>query len=338
MSFVPKKHTYNAHINEVVLGVGDKAVTIGGQNVLAFHTFDGEITNAPKIGVELTDAGMAMCTMPGEQKFYEGCATVADMAKRASAMEGASFICLHLEGADPNGENKSVDECVELAKSVADATDMPLVVMGCKNIEKDTELFNKIAEALTGKNILVLSARDENYKAIGAGAGLAYGQKVGAESAVDINLSDSVYSSTSVAAAAVAAHECGHAVQHAQGYAPLTLRSQLVPVVQFSSTAATWVIILGLVLMTTTQNALLCWIGVGMIAMSAIFSLVTLPVEYNASARALEWLQVSRTMQGAQLAQAKEALGWAARTYLVAALSAVASVLYWVFVILGRRD
>lgn len=188
MSFVPKKHTYNAHINEVVLGVGDKAVTIGGQNVLAFHTFDGEITNAPKIGVELTDAGMAMCTMPGEQKFYEGCATAADMAKRASAMEGASFICLHLEGADPNGENKSVDECVELAKSVADATDMPLVVMGCKNIEKDTELFNKIAEALAGKNILVLSARDENYKAIGAGAGLAYGQKVGAESAVDINL------------------------------------------------------------------------------------------------------------------------------------------------------
>ena len=89
-----------------------------------------------------------------------------------------------------------------------------------------------------------------------------------------VNLSDSVYSSTSVAAAAVAAHECGHAVQHAQGYAPLTLRSQLVPVVQFSSTAATWVIILGLVLMTTTQNALLCWIGVGMIAMSALFSLV----------------------------------------------------------------
>ncbi len=188
MSFVPKKQTYNAHINEVVLGVGDKAVAIGGQNVLAFHTFDGEIANAPKIGVELTDAGMAMCTMPGEQKFYEGCATVADMAKRAAEMEGASFICLHLEGADPNGENKSVDECVELAKSVAGATDMPLVIMGCKNIEKDTELFNKIAEALAGKNILVLSARDENYKAIGAGAGLAYGQKVGAESAVDINL------------------------------------------------------------------------------------------------------------------------------------------------------
>lgn len=153
-----------------------------------------------------------------------------------------------------------------------------------------------------------------------------------------VNLSDSVYSSTSVAAAAVAAHECGHAVQHAQGYAPLTLRSQLVPVVQFSSKAAIWIILLGLVILTTTQNELLCWLGVGMIAMSALFSLITLPVEYNASARALEWLQVSRTMQGAQLAQAKEALSWAARTYLVAALSAVASLLYWIFVILGRRN
>ena len=133
-----------------------------------------------------------------------------------------------------------------------------------------------------------------------------------------VNLSDSVYSSSSVAAAAVAA--------------------QLVPVVQFASSAATWIIILGLVILATTQNELLCWIGVGMIAMSAVFSLVTLPVEYNASARAVEWLQTSRTMQGAQLAQAKEALSWAARTYLVAALSAIASVLYYVFLILGRRD
>ena len=108
---------------------------------------------------------------------------------------------------------------------------------------------------------------------------------------------------------------------------------------QFASSAATWVIILGLVILASTQNELLCWIGVGMIAMSAVFSLVTLPVEYNASARALEWLQVSRTMQGAQLAQAREALSWAARTYLVAALSAIASVLYWVLLILGgRRD
>lgn len=153
-----------------------------------------------------------------------------------------------------------------------------------------------------------------------------------------VNLSDAVYSSNSIAAAAVAAHECGHAVQHARDYAPLALRSQLVPVVQFASSAATWIIILGLVLLASTQNELLCWIGVGMIAMTAVFSLITLPVEYNASARALEWLETSRTMQGAQLVQARQALSWAARTYLVAALSAVASVLYYVFLLLGRRN
>lgn len=137
-----------------------------------------------------------------------------------------------------------------------------------------------------------------------------------------VNLSDAVYSSRSVAAAAVACHECGHAIQHAQGYAPLALRSQLVPIVQFSSRMAMFVII----------------IGVGMIGVSALFSIITLPVEYNASQRALAWLQSSHTLEGAQLGQAKEALSWAARTYLVAALSAVASLLYYVLMILGRRD
>ena len=188
MPFVPKKQAYNAKVHEVELGVGEKAVKLGGQNVLPFHTFDAEIANAPKIGVELTDLGMAEYTMPGEQAFYEGCQTVVDMAKRAETMEGASFLCLHFEGADPNGLNKSTEECVQLAKDVADAVTMPFVIMGCKNVEKDTELFNKCAEALAGKNILVLSARDENYKTVGASAGLAYNQKVGAESAVDINL------------------------------------------------------------------------------------------------------------------------------------------------------
>lgn len=153
-----------------------------------------------------------------------------------------------------------------------------------------------------------------------------------------VNLSEGVYASNSVSAAAVAAHECGHAIQHARAYGPLTLRSQLVPIVQFSSNAAIWVIMAGMVILATTQNELLCWIGVAMIGMSALFSLVTLPVEYNASARALEWLQTSHTMQGAQLVQAKEALSWAARTYLVSALAAVASLLYYVFLILGRRN
>ena len=94
---------------------------------------------------------MSEYTMPGEQAFYAGCETVVDMAKRAETMEGADFLCLHFEGADPNGANKSVEECVALAKAVSDAVTMPIVIMGCKNIEKDTELFNKIAEALAGK-------------------------------------------------------------------------------------------------------------------------------------------------------------------------------------------
>ena len=153
-----------------------------------------------------------------------------------------------------------------------------------------------------------------------------------------VNLSDSVYSSSSIAAVAVACHECGHAIQHAQGYAPLVLRSQLVPVVNFTSRAATIVILAGIALLAATNNETLCWIGIGMIAMSALFSIVTLPVEYNASARALAWLESTRIFRGQQLDGARISLRWAARTYLVAALSAVASVLYYVFLILGRRN
>ncbi|MFI3282952.1 MAG: zinc metallopeptidase [Rikenellaceae bacterium] len=153
-----------------------------------------------------------------------------------------------------------------------------------------------------------------------------------------VNLSDSVYASRSVAAVAVACHECGHAVQHARDYAPLVLRSQLVPVVQFSSSMATWVIIAGMLLLSSGMGEAICWVGIAMIAMSALFSIVTLPVEYNASSRALEWMESSRTVQGVALNQASEALRWAARTYLVAALSAIATVLYYVMIVMGRRD
>ena len=188
MAFEPKTQAFTSSIATVTLGTGDKACKLGGVNVLPFYSFDAPIENAPKIGVEITDAGIAAYPQKGLQEFYAGCTTPAEMAKRVETMHGASFVCLHLEGADPNGENKSVEECVEIAKSVAAATDLPLVIMGCKNIEKDAELFTKISEALQGKNILVLSAREEDYKTVGASAALAYGQKVGAESAVDINL------------------------------------------------------------------------------------------------------------------------------------------------------
>ncbi len=142
-----------------------------------------------------------------------------------------------------------------------------------------------------------------------------------------INLSSGVYASNSVSAAAVAAHECGHAIQHAEGYAPLQLRSLLVPVVNFSSMWAQVVIIIGLFTMNRFPS--LFYVGIAMFVMIVVFSVVTLPVEYNASNRALVWLESSRTLNAESLSQAKTALRWAARTYLVAALSAIASLLYY---------
>lgn len=187
MSFEPKKQPYRGKINAVTLGTGDKAVVIGGQNVLPFYTFDAPIEHAPKIGVEISDLA-GEWKSAGLSEFYAGCTTMVDYAKKAETMEGADFLCLHFESADPNGANRSVADCVADAKAVADAVAMPIVIMGCKNIEKDGELFSKIAEALQGKNILVLSARSEDYKTVGASVALAYGQKVGAETADDINL------------------------------------------------------------------------------------------------------------------------------------------------------
>ena len=142
-----------------------------------------------------------------------------------------------------------------------------------------------------------------------------------------VNLSEGVYQSNSVAAAAVAAHECGHAVQHATGYAPLKMRSRLVPVVQISSMLSQLVIILGI--FTLHSFPALFWMGIAMFAMILVFSLITLPVEYNASHRALAWLEGSRTLRTMEVEQAREALTWAARTYLVAALSALASLIYY---------
>lgn len=152
-----------------------------------------------------------------------------------------------------------------------------------------------------------------------------------------VNLSDEVYNGRSITAAAIACHECGHAVQHARGYAPLRMRSALVPLVNISAQFASWLVILGLIMTASTGSEMMCWIGVGLMCLSALFSIVTLPVEYNASERALAWLESSRTLSYDELDGAKVALRWAARTYLVAALSAIASILYYVALILGRR-
>ena len=187
MSFVPKTQPFRGNINAVTLGTGDKAVVIGGQNVLPFYTFDAPIENAPKIGVEISDLA-AEWDVPGLVDFYAGCTTMAERAKKAETMEGADFICLNFEGADPNGANRPVEDCVADAKAVAEVVTMPIVILGCKNMEKDGAVFSGIADALQGKNILVMSAKNEDYKTVGASVALAYGQKVGAETADDINL------------------------------------------------------------------------------------------------------------------------------------------------------
>ena len=187
MSFTPKTGAYSGKINAVTLGVGDNAIVIGGQNVLPFYTFDAPIENAPKIGIEVSDA-MDGWDLKGLQELYAGCATMAERAKKAEAVEGVDFICLHFESADPNGANRATAECVADAVAVAEVVSKPIVVMGCKNMEKDGELLGAIADALRGKNILCMSAKQENCKTVGASVVLAGGQKVGAETADDINL------------------------------------------------------------------------------------------------------------------------------------------------------
>lgn len=187
MPFSAKSGKFNASINTVEVGSGDKAIKIGGENVLPFYTFDAPIENAPKIGIEITDMGLA--DEPDCIKaFYEDCPTVVDMAKKAAAVEGVDFLCFRMEGGDPNGVDKPVEELIGMLKDIAAAVDLPIVVAGCKNVEKDSELLSKAAEVLDGRNAIILSAREEDYKTIGAAAGLAYKQIVGAESAVDINL------------------------------------------------------------------------------------------------------------------------------------------------------
>ena len=187
MSFTPKTAPYSGRVNAVTLGTGDNAIVIGGQNVLPFYTFDAPIENAPKVGVEVSDLA-ASWDWAGLKEFYAGCTTMADYAKKAESIEGCDFIALNFVGADPNGANRSVADCVADAKAVAEVVTKPIVVMGCKNLERDGELLAALAEALAGKNVLFMSAKNENYKTVGGAVALANGQKLGAETADDINL------------------------------------------------------------------------------------------------------------------------------------------------------
>ncbi len=150
-----------------------------------------------------------------------------------------------------------------------------------------------------------------------------------------VNLSEAVYGARNAAAAAVASHECGHAVQHAEAYGWLTMRSKLVPVVSVSSRWMQWILLGGIIFVNTFPQLLL--IGILMFATTTIFSFITLPVEYDASNRALAWIDQKGIVTSQEHAAAKDALKWAARTYVVAAIGSLATLLYYLSIFISRR-
>ena len=151
-----------------------------------------------------------------------------------------------------------------------------------------------------------------------------------------VNLSGDVYHGRNAASAAVAAHECGHAVQHANAYAWLNLRSSLVPIVSVSSRWMTWILLAGIIFFQSFPQLLL--IGIVLFSLTTLFSFVTLPVEFDASRRALVWLENSRVATSLEHEQAKDALWWAAMTYVVAAIGSLATLMYYIMIYMGRRD
>lgn len=204
------------------------------------------------------------------------------------------------------------------------------------NLKRKFEKYAKIPVAMTGHDVAVKMLHDNgiyDVKVTSTPGTLTDHYNPATKT---VNLSQEVYKSASVAAVAVAAHECGHAIQHAKAYAPLKLRSALVPVVSFSSSIMTWVLLIGILTIETLPGLLLA--GIIMFAMTTLFSFVTLPVEVDASRRALAWLQTSGITNSSNHKFACGALRSAAYTYVVAALSSLATLLYYVTIFMNRRD
>lgn len=194
----------------------------------------------------------------------------------------------------------------------------------------------RTASGMTGRDVALKMLRDNgitNVNVVSTGGRLTDHYN---PSDLTVNLSEAVFSSDSIAAAAVAAHECGHAVQHAKGYAPLRLRSALVPTVSFASQWMTWVLLAGLLLVKVFPALLIA--GICLFALTTLFSFVTLPVEVDASRRAMMWLSESGLSTASELPAARDALHAAARTYVVAALGSLATLAYYIMVLLNNRD
>ncbi len=194
----------------------------------------------------------------------------------------------------------------------------------------------RVRSGLTGREVAIQMLQDNGIYNVKVEAGQGFLSDHYNPMTRTVSWSPEVYHQASVAAAAVAAHECGHAIQHAKAYPWLMLRSRLVPLVQFSSMFIQWVLLAGILLVNTFPGLLLS--GIILFATTTLFSLITLPVEFDASKRGLSWLQQSGTSGGQELVQAKDALYWAAMTYVVAAVSSLVTLIQYILIYLGSRD
>lgn len=220
---------------------------------------------------------------------------------------------------------------------------MVLSLIVSKVLNNRIEQYSKIplSSGLTGKEVAEKMLRDNGIYDVNVTC--VQGKLTDHYNPQDktVNLSEGVYASNSIAAAAVAAHECGHAVQHATAYRWLTMRSNMVPMVQFGSKWSQWILLAGIFLISIKSlfnlGQWILLVGIALFALTTLFSLITLPVEYNASSRAVAWLDNTGITSGQETVKAKDALKWAARTYLITALSSLATLLYYLYIAFGNR-
>ena len=218
---------------------------------------------------------------------------------------------------------------------------MVLSLIVSKTLNKRIEQYSKIplSSGLTGKEVAERMLHDNGIYDVSVTCIAGHLTDHYNPQTKTVNLSQGVYTSNSIAAAAVAAHECGHAVQHATAYRWLTMRSNMVPMVQFGSKWSQWILLAG-ILILSFSSFLGQWVlivGIALFALTTLFSIITLPVEYNASERAVAWLDNTGITSGQETEKAKDALKWAARTYLIAALSSLATLLYYLSLVMGNR-
>ena len=181
------KQSYSGQIKTVTLGTGEKAVSVGGETCYPFYTFEGSVPNLPKIAMEVYDTQPEGWTPAAMEPFAGVTHDPLAWAQKCVADYGAEMICLQLASTDPNGMNRPAEEAAALAKKVADAVTVPLIVWGCANDEKDADTLRRVAELCEGKNLIIGPVGEKNYKQIGAGA-IAYKHTLVASSPIDVNL------------------------------------------------------------------------------------------------------------------------------------------------------